>query len=148
VTYEYHGHAVGGKISPTYQSWKDMKARCNCTTKSDYAYYGGRGIKVCERWQSFSTFVLDMGARPAGMTLERDDNDGDYSPDNCRWATRKEQTHNTRRSVRVTYNGETMCVAEWAARIGISRKTLLDRLQRYGWTAERALTTPTTKGTP
>ena len=93
-----HGHNLSktGKPSPTYISWQGIKARCQNPNRSDYERYGGRDIKVCERWQDFENFLSDMGERPEGKTLDRINNDGDYEPGNCRWATPKEQRQNQR----------------------------------------------------
>jgi len=97
---------------------------------------------VCDRWrESFANFIADMGERPPGCSLDRIDNDGPYSPDNCRWATISQQNNNKRRNHRLTHNGETFTIEEWSNRIGISSRTIGNRL-RYGWSIERTLTEP------
>ena len=97
-----HGATINYSMTPTYASWIAMKNRCNNPKASDYKYYGGRGIKVCKRWSEFSEFLADMGEKPAGLTIERINNDRGYSPSNCKWATRLEQSRNTRRNKRVS----------------------------------------------
>lgn len=89
-----HGHWINGKASPTYRSWLAMHGRCKHPATNGFEYYGGRGIIVCARWASFEHFLTDMGERPAGRSLDRIDGDGNYTPDNCRWATEREQKLN------------------------------------------------------
>lgn len=91
-----HGHASGYKKTQTYYSSVNMRARCKYAYHASFKYYGGRGIAVCERWESFANFLADMGERPEGKSLDRIDPDGNYEPGNCRWATIQEQVDNRR----------------------------------------------------
>lgn len=121
--------AHGMTKTPTYRSWVSMRRRCNEPTHDQYKYYGGAGIKVCERWQhSFENFLADMGERPEGMTLDRIDPTGDYEPSNCRWATQKEQMNNTSRSVK--FEGKSL--TEWSNELNIKYATLSYRLRTHG----------------
>lgn|SRR3990167_3377603 len=127
-----------GKGTPEYNSWRAMRERCNNTTNSHYASYGGRGISYCDRWSEFTNFLIDMGARPIGTTLERINNDDNYSPDNCIWATNSQQSRNTTRTKKLTFNGKTMCMKDWADELGICAGTIKHRLKTMS--VEDALT--------
>lgn len=137
-----HGASRNGHRWPEYASWSNMISRCTNTTNKDYASYGGRGICVCDRWrQSFQNFLADMGRKPLGArtTLDRfPNNDGNYEPGNCRWATQQEQMGNTRRNQFITYKEETHNLYTWALKIGVRPRTLYTRIRR-GWNAERIL---------
>lgn len=129
----------GQSNSPTYHTWAMMKQRCYKVDSAAYRHYGARGIKVCDRWRnSFSAFVADMGERPAGMSLDRIDNDGDYTPENCRWATPKQQANNTSRTRHVTINGHKRPLSYVAADLEIEPSAILYRLKR-GWSPEQAV---------
>lgn len=134
-------HGMAG--SPEAKAWGAMKQRCLNPNNPKYASYGGRGITVCDRWrESFESFYEDMGARPSPEhSIDRVDNDGPYSPENCRWATRTEQARNQGTNRPISFRGETLCLSEWAERTGLQYDTLKARLQ-YGWTVEDALTRP------
>jgi len=123
------------------QAWRDMKDRCKNPRNRSYKNYGGRGISVCSAWESFEQFFADLGPAPPGSWLERNDNNGNYCKDNCRWASRDEQQNNRRGIIKLEFQGREMSVAQWARETGIQKQTLYERL-RLGWPIERALTTP------
>lgn len=132
--------------SPTYSTWSGMKARCGNPTNISYRKYGARGITVCERWMEFRNFLADMGERPAGTTLDRIDTTGNYEPGNCRWATPKQQRHNSRQTVEILeHNGRRQCLTDWSKEVGIHVRTLWKRIHISGWPVERALSTPICK---
>jgi hypothetical protein len=141
---EYHGRRSRQRDQTAeYRIWVDMRHRCRNPNALNYHRYGGRGIKVCARWDSFEAFLADMGPRPSpDYSLERKNNDGDYSPENCCWATRSEQMRNTRQAKPITWNGETLLIVEWAERTGIDPHRIYCRIYVEGWPIERALTEP------
>jgi hypothetical protein len=135
----WHGHARLGRVTSEYRVYQAMLARCYRETSPDWPRYGGRGIEVCARWrESFQNFYADMGNRPPGMSLDRIDVDGHYAPENCRWATPREQAQNRRKNRPLTFNGETKCLTQWARDTGIPYSTLFNRL-KFGWPLKRAL---------
>lgn len=131
-------HGMSREGSREYSCWLAIRQRCLNPNDPRFKDYGGRGISLCERWLDFENFLKDMGPRPAGCSIDRSDNSLGYQPDNCRWATRKQQQNNTRRCVVLTFGGESMTATQWAERIGIKPHTLLTRIKR-GWSTEKAL---------
>ncbi len=129
-----------GSRNPTYIVWRSMKDRCLNPNSANFHRYGGRGIKVCVRWMTFANFLADMGERPKGTTLDREDNDRDYEPGNCRWVTRKTNSRNRSDNRKLTHNGVTRTLAEWVEITGHSLATLQGRVA-MGWTDEQILTT-------
>lgn len=144
-----HGHTVGYKKSPTNSSWNAMIARCTSPGNAGFEHYRKRGITVCDRWRygedaltGFQCFLEDMGERPSkAHTIERKNNDGNYEPSNCRWATRREQANNRVTNSHIEYDGKRLSFAEAGRLFGLPRWTIRDRL-RKGWDLERAIRTP------
>lgn len=135
--------------TPEWWVYNNMKSRVLNPRSPVFHHYGGRGITICNRWlgqNGFANFFADMGPRPSPKhSIERVDNEGPYSPDNCVWANKTAQARNTRRNLLVTYNGETKTAGAWEAVIGIKACTIYSRIQR-GWSAEEAITTPRLTG--
>ena len=141
-----HGCVSAAKDSAEYKLynvWRSMRGRCKTPTHQSYKDYGGRGISVCKVWDDdFSTFyswAIENGYAP-GLSLDRIDNNGNYSPSNCRWTNHTVQCNNTRNNHRITFNGETHTLKEWSDIVGISQETLSGRINRYGWSIQDALT--------
>jgi hypothetical protein len=129
-----------------YRCWAGMHNRCNNPKNQNWVRYGGRGIKVCKEWDSLDRFLFDMGHPPAtgGLSIDRIDNDGNYEPGNCRWASQAKQNANTCRNRFLEYQGRTQTNLEWAREYDMEPRRLYERLKR-GWSMERALTTPCPK---
>lgn len=119
-----------------------MIGRCLNPRHPKFKNYGARGITVCERWRDFSAFLADMGEKPKGLSLERRDNDGGYSPTNCEWATTAVQNRNRRTIIMVEIEGRQQCVTDWCQELGIDRMTVFGRIRVQGMTPLEALTTP------
>lgn len=134
-------HGMGQ--TSAYRRWQNIKRRCYSKSMINYERYGGRGIGVCDRWRnSFENFYADMGDPPSSeYSIERVDNLGDYSPENCRWATASEQARNRRSSRLIEHGGETLTLTEWTERTGLKRTTIAERIN-HGWSVDEALTTP------
>lgn len=129
-------HGMSRQHPREYRSWKDMRSRCCCPTDTDYANYGGRGITVCARWQSFAAFFEDLGERPAEHTLDRIDVNRGYSPENCRWAPAEVQANNKRSNFIITHDGRSQTLQQWADETGIQRETLKWRVTQQ-WPMEK-----------
>jgi hypothetical protein len=128
-----HGASRKGEHMGTYFVWRGMRNRCMSPSNKAFSRYGARGITVCSRWlESFEAFLEDMGPKPRGRSLDRIDNNGPYSKENCRWATSSEQSENTSRTIWITFNGERRTLTAWARYLGVPRSTLDYRLKKFG----------------
>lgn len=125
---------------PEYNAWEGLKNRCDNPSGQDFKDYGGRGITYQDTWKKFENFYADMGPKEVGTSIDRIDNNGNYTKENCRWATPKQQANNKRNNRFITWKGETKTLQQWADHIGINQSVLCRRL-KY-WTIERALTEP------
>lgn len=130
-------HGMSG--TPTYRSWSNMLTRCRNKRHAKYHRYGDRGISVCKRWFKFENFLSDMGKRPEGKTLDRTNNDGNYTPQNCRWATIREQRLNSPQVRWVTYLGLKKCLSDWCRRFGVPLETAIYRMDKMGLTFRQAM---------
>lgn len=139
-----HGNYKHGMIfTRMYKIWANMKGRCFRKNNINYKNYGGRGIKICKRWLNFENFYEDMReGYSEKLTLDRVDNNGDYEPSNCRWATYKQQCRNTRKNVLYKYGGEKFHSADVFNKFGIKRQTFEKRVRDLGWSVEDAIETP------
>lgn len=140
---KHHTHGLSN--TRLYSIWRSMKKRCYNETNDNYYLYGGRGIEICPEWkedfQAFYDWAINNGYDEA-LTIDRIDSNDMYSPENCRWSDNTEQQRNKRNNRLITFNGETHCLAEWAEITGINRSTISDRIDKYNWPIERALTEP------
>ena len=135
-----HGSAGRGQKTREYVCWESMRRRCRRPKDKSYPRYGGRGIAVCERWDSFENFLTDMGAKPGPeYSIDRIDPNGNYEPSNCRWSTVATQANNQRSNRLIEFRGERLTLMEWSRRTGINRSTITRRLD-LGWSVEDALT--------
>lgn len=136
-----HGGCKQENLEDIYKIWRRMKNRCYQKSNNRYKDYGGRGIKICAEWLEYPNFrawAIKSGYKE-GLSIDRADVNGDYCPENCRWATAVQQANNRRTSHYVKYNGETKTVSEWAREFGLNYSTLYERLKRNGWDIEKAV---------
>lgn len=134
-------HGMGNDKNKEYSAWKSMRARCYRESHKRYPLYGGRGIKVCEKWRNdFLAFLSDMGKSPSAKhSLERIDVDGNYEPENCKWATQKEQMNNVRNNIKIQYNGETLTISQLCEKFNISNRIKIAGRLKLGWSVEDAI---------
>ncbi len=137
-----HGQATRANHTRTYYKWCGMIKRCDNPNNPAWDDYGGRGIRVCERWKSFPNFLADMGEAPRGLTVGRKNNNGDYEPGNCEWQTYVVQNRNKRTNRLVVIGGVIDCVAEFSEIFNINPSTACRRMDRMGWSPEKAFSTP------
>lgn len=135
-----HTKTHGQSHTRTFNIWMAMRARCRYPSMSSFPIYGGRGIRVCDRWEKFEQFLEDMGEAPPDAQIDRIDNDGNYEPSNCRWATRIEQARNKSTNRYIEFDGERKCLMDWARSLQMDQASLAERISKWG--IERALTTP------
>ena len=132
--------------TPEHRIWLYMRKRILNKNMPDYHRYGGRGIAICPEWDDFTVFLADMGHRPSPQhSIDRIDNDGDYTPENCRWSTATEQAQNRRSNIKVTRGGVTRCLKEWCIELNMPYQTVWARVKTHNWSIERALTQPVRK---
>lgn len=141
---KHHNITHGGSYTPLYNLWHQMIYRCEKPNNRAYKDYGGRGIHVCEEWHDFETFKnwADETRPSTDYTLDRIDNNKDYSPDNCKWSNKKEQANNRRSNVKLEYQGEVHDLTEWSEILGFDYKRVHNRMFKLGWSFEKAITTP------
>lgn len=139
-----HGQAAHGQQTKTYKTWIYMRRRCSDPAVIGYENYGGRGIKVCDRWQnSFENFASDVGTCPSPEhSIDRLDVNGQYEPGNCRWATKKEQAQTRRNRITVNVDGQEVCLKEACEKLGMHYRSVWSRIKQYGWSVNEALNTP------
>lgn len=142
-----HGHTAGNRPTGTYQSWSDMKGRCTDPKDKFFHRYGGRGIRYSRRWEKFENFLVDMGERPEGLSLERKNVHRNYSRSNCCWATAKQQMRNLDKTLWIRFGGKKRSLAEIVEMTGSSYHRTYHRLKR-GWTIQQALDAPVRAGVP
>ena len=133
-----HGFAGRSTQHPLYNIWAGIMDRCHNQSARDYYLYGGRGISVCERWKHIENFIADMGDRHYGRSIDRINNDGNYEPRNCRWATIKQQSNNRRTNHILKFKGKSQTMQAWSEEIGVNKNTLYGRT-RKGWSMKKIL---------
>jgi hypothetical protein len=135
-----HGATMGKKFTSTYQTWRSMRSRCKAKSGSHHGkHYVDKGITLCKSWDDYSIFLQDMGERPDGCSIDRIDNSKGYCKENCRWATKSQQTRNYSRNRMITHSGVTQCLKDWADQYQMPSSRLFARL-KLGWSMDRALT--------
>lgn len=141
-----HGFARRGQVHPLYRTWLSMRQRCSNPNSPAYQWYGRKGVSVAKRWNSFPLFLRDIGPRPSKRyTLERRNNNGNYNPSNCTWATWKTQANNKSNNRPLYYKGQIKNIGQWCEQLNLSVVLVLDRLDRLGWTVSKALSVPKRK---
>lgn len=125
--------------TPVYITWVKMRQRCDNQNNEKYHRYGGRGIKYQDSWNNFESFFNDMGERPDGKTLDRTNNNGNYTKENCRWSSPFEQSNNMERNIFLTFDNKTMTISKWAIKLNVKKSTLYGRMLK-GWSDEKILT--------